>query len=90
VNHNNSLIELLPKGISKATGIEVLINKLGIPRENTYAFGDSCNDFEMLQYVAFGVAVGNADPKLKEHVKIHTSDIFNMGISKGLKELGLI
>lgn len=90
VNHHNSLIELLPKGTNKATGIELLIDKLGISRENTYAFGDSCNDFEMLQYVKYGVAVGGADPYLKKHVKIHTGDIFEGGISQGLKELGLI
>ena len=90
INHNNSLLELIPKGISKATGIEILIEKLGIQKENTYAFGDSFNDFEMLKYVKHGIAVGNADPKLKKHIKRHTKDIFEEGITLGLKELGLI
>lgn len=90
INHNNSLIELLPIGTSKATGIEILLNEIGIIKENTYAFGDSFNDFEMLKFVEYGVAMGNADPELKKQIKIHTKDIFENGISEGLKELGLI
>lgn len=90
VNHKNRLIELIPIGISKATGIEILIKEIGISKENTYAFGDSFNDFEMLKFVKHGIAVGNADPELKKHIKIHTKDIFENGISEGLKELGLI
>lgn len=90
VNHNNRLIELIPKGFSKATGIELLINEIGIKKKKTYAFGDSFNDFEMLKYVEHGIAVGNADPELKKHIKKHTGDIFENGITDGLKELGLI
>lgn len=90
VNHNSRLIELIPKGFSKATGIELLINELGIKREDTYAFGDSFNDFEMLKYVERGIAVGNADPELKKHIEKHTGDIFENGITNSLKELGLI
>ena len=35
---------------------------LGIPRENTAAFGDADNDVQMLTWAGTGVAVANASP----------------------------
>lgn len=40
--------ELMPKGISKAQGIETLISKLNICREKVIVIGDYFNDIEML------------------------------------------
>ena len=48
IEHNPQLIEVVPKGYTKATGIAQVCDMLGIARENTYAFGDSTNDLEML------------------------------------------
>lgn len=90
VNHDDVLIELIPSGISKADGIRLLIDELGIPRENTYAFGDSHNDLEMLRYVKYGVAMGNSDAEVLESVQYRTSDFDKGGIAKGLKTFGLI
>ena len=90
VNHNGVLLELVPKECTKATGIETLINELRIPRENTYAFGDSFNDLEMLEYVEYGIAMGNSDPEIFKHVKYWTADFDKGGIREGLKMMGLI
>lgn len=59
IEHNPQLIEVVPKGYTKATGIAQVCDMLGIARENTYAFGDSTNDLEMLTYVGHGIAMGN-------------------------------
>lgn len=90
VNHKNHLLELIPKGFSKADGIRKVITGLGIPRENTYAFGDSMNDYEMLSYVNNSVAMGNSDKRILALAKHVTDTVGNDGIYKGLKSLGLI
>lgn len=90
VNHNNELLELIPKGHSKAQGIQKVLEQLQIPVENTYAFGDSFNDLEMLTYVHHGIAMGNSDPELFQHVKYRTSGFEEGGIREGLVRFRLI
>lgn len=90
IAHENEIIEIVPKGYSKATGIEYVCNLLGIERENTYAFGDSANDLEMLDFVAHGIAMGNATVEAKRAAEYVTTDIMEDGIWNGLKHYGLI
>jgi Cof subfamily protein (haloacid dehalogenase superfamily) len=59
---NNGLVEIVPLGISKATGVEELARPLGITAENVVAFGDMPNDVPMLDWAGLGVAMGNAHP----------------------------
>jgi len=59
---NNGLIEVVPLGISKATGVEELARPLGITAEDVVAFGDMPNDVPMLGWAGLGVAMGNAHP----------------------------
>lgn len=82
-------LEVVPNGYSKATGIRRLIEKLGIPRENTYAFGDSFNDLSMLHYVEYGIAVGNAHPGILEACRYQTDSIFEDGIYKACEKFQL-
>lgn len=82
-------IEIILKGYSKGTGIQMMIDHLGIPIEQTYAFGDSSNDIEMLEMVAHPMVMGDATPALKEKYPF-TDSIYKDGIAKGLKRMGLI
>ncbi|PXX13168.1 HAD family hydrolase [Mycolicibacterium moriokaense] len=59
---NNGLIEVVPLGISKATGVDELARPLGITAEDVVAFGDMPNDVPMLGWAGLGVAMGNAHP----------------------------
>ncbi|MDT5013847.1 MAG: hypothetical protein QOD39_7 [Mycobacterium sp.] len=59
---NNGLVEVVPLGISKATGVEELARPLGITAEEVVAFGDMPNDVPMLLWAGLGVAMGNAHP----------------------------
>ncbi|AFM19688.1 HAD-superfamily hydrolase, subfamily IIB [Mycolicibacterium chubuense NBB4] len=59
---NNGLIEIVPLGISKATGIEELARPLDIDAANIVTFGDMPNDVPMLDWAGLGVAMGNAHP----------------------------
>lgn len=90
IDHGSELFEIQPKGHSKATGIARVCELLGICREDTYAFGDSANDLEMLSYVAHGVAMGNGTACAKQAAEFVTADIMKDGIMLGLKHYGLI
>ena len=67
-----------------------LITHLGIPKENTYAFGDGLNDIDMLEYCQHGIAVGNAAKGLKDIADEITDDIAEDGIYHSIKKHGLI
>lgn len=88
--HDDWLIEILPKGYSKATGIRKVCEMLDIAMEDTYAFGDSANDLEMLAFVAHGSAMGNGTSEVKQAAEFVTTDIMEDGIQVGLKHYGLI
>lgn len=90
VFHAQDFIEMIPKKYSKAVGIEKLISELQIPVENTYAFGDGMNDYEMLNYVKYGIAMGNAADEFKSLIQYVTDDYDKGGISNALKRFGLI
>ena len=81
--------ELTPKGISKGTGIRELIELIGGSMEDTYAFGDSDNDIEMLKACAVGTAMGNASDMVKQAADYVTADIEEDGIYLALKHFGL-
>jgi Cof subfamily protein (haloacid dehalogenase superfamily) len=59
---NNGLVEVVPLGISKATGVEELARPQGIAAADVLAFGDMPNDVPMLRWAGHGVAMGNAHP----------------------------
>src|SRR6201996_6719644 len=59
---NNGLVEILPLGISKATGVDEVARPLEISAENVVAFGDMPNDVPLLEWAGLGVAMGNAHP----------------------------
>jgi Cof subfamily protein (haloacid dehalogenase superfamily) len=59
---NNGLIEIVPLGISKATGIAEIARPEGITDGDMVAFGDMPNDVPMLLKAGHGVAMGNAHP----------------------------
>ncbi|TDW14635.1 Cof subfamily protein (haloacid dehalogenase superfamily)/HAD superfamily hydrolase (TIGR01484 family) [Breznakia blatticola] len=58
--------ELIIKGVSKSVAIDQVLAHIGVSKNETIAIGDGKNDIDMFEYCNVGVAVGNADPKLKE------------------------
>lgn len=59
-------IDIISKGISKATGLVKLQKHYGLQFKDIMAFGDSGNDLEMINSVGCGVAVKNADDQIKK------------------------
>ncbi|MFI2608093.1 HAD family hydrolase [Kitasatospora sp. NPDC018619] len=58
------VVELLPLGLSKATGLAVAARRLGVRATDTIAFGDMPNDVPMFGWAAHGVAMANAHEEL--------------------------
>src|SRR5690625_1863833 len=90
VRWHDYTVDVLPKGGSKALGIERLIEAAGLKLENAYAFGDGLNDMEMLDYIPNSVAMGNALDPVKDVAKHVTKTVDDDGIVHGLKKLGLL
>ncbi len=60
-----SILDLLPKGVSKSSALERLARRLGIRQEETMAIGDNWNDETMLDWAGTGVLMGNATEELR-------------------------
>ncbi|MFF4208929.1 HAD family hydrolase [Streptomyces sp. NPDC001796] len=60
------IVEILPLGLSKATGLSLAARRLGVKPAETIAFGDMPNDIPMFAWAAHGVAMANAHTDLKE------------------------
>ncbi|WP_031075285.1 HAD family hydrolase [Streptomyces sp. NRRL WC-3742] len=58
------VVELLPLGLSKATGLAVAARRLGVRAADTIAFGDMPNDVPMFGWAAHGVAMAGAHEEL--------------------------
>lgn len=82
--------EVTTKGSHKATGMKKIVEYLGLKMEDTFAFGDSLNDIEMLEATEIGIAMGNAWPELKEVADYITSHVEEDGIYSGLNDFDLI
>ena len=90
VHAAEGLVEVGKRGFSKATGIERVCKMLDIRKEDTYAFGDSANDLDMLSFVGHGIAMGNGTKEAKEAAEYVTAPINQDGICLGLEHYGLI
>jgi len=61
---NLNYINIVPKGISKASGVEVVVKHIGIDQQAVAVIGDDLNDIPMLERFN-GYAVNNARPEAK-------------------------
>ena len=82
---NNGLIEIVPLGISKATGVEEVARPYDISAEKVVAFGDMPNDIPMLRWAGLGVAMGNAHPEAIEAADEVTSPNSDDGLARVLE-----
>lgn len=82
--------EVSAPGMHKARGIEQIMEFYGGGMEDTVAFGDGSNDYEMLDYVHLGVAMGNGAESLKKIADMVTEPVDADGLYRGFIMAGLI
>ncbi|MFB7586648.1 HAD family hydrolase [Streptomyces sp. NPDC056169] len=81
------IVEILPLGLSKATGLSLAARRLGVKAAETIAFGDMPNDIPMFAWAAHGVAMGNAHEELRTVANEVTSSNEEDGIAVVLERL---
>ncbi|MEJ8658367.1 HAD family hydrolase [Streptomyces sp. MS1.AVA.4] len=81
------IVEILPLGLSKATGLSLAARRLGVKSTQTIAFGDMPNDIPMFGWAAHGVAMANAHDELKAVAHEITASNEHDGIAVVLEEL---
>ena len=59
-------IDVMQRGVNKATGLEQVLAAHGFSFEDVMAFGDSMNDYELLRRVGTSCAMGNARYAIKQ------------------------
>ncbi len=59
-------IEIMPQNVDKASSLNRMLETVGLTRENAICCGDGYNDISMIKYAGVGVAMGNAQPAVKD------------------------
>lgn len=89
-NDAYNFAEFVPKHCSKATGIDYLVDYLGVSLDDCFVFGDSANDLPMLTHVKNSIAMGNAYPEILTQTSYVTTPIDRDGIRNALLHFKLI
>ena len=76
--------------VSKGNALKYVASKLGIDVKSFAAIGDSENDLDLLKAAGLGIAVGNADLRLKREADIVVPGENGEGVVQALELLGLI
>lgn len=90
VDRKGGYFEIMPKGYSKASAVELTAKALGIPLEETAAIGDSSNDIPMIERAYRGIAMGNATEDVKAVADYVSTDLKENGIENALRWLGVL
>lgn len=88
--HDENVMEIVPLGHNKGTGLLKACQLLGIDQANTFALGDSENDLEMLATAHTGIAMGNGTDNAKAAADYVTTAFDDDGIYNALKHFELI
>jgi len=86
IKTRSNLLEFMPKGVTKAYGIQLLAQELGIEQAEVMAIGDEENDLSMIAYAGVGVAMGNAISAVKEAADVVTATNEEDGVAKIVSE----
>ncbi|MEU3445781.1 HAD family hydrolase [Streptomyces thermolilacinus] len=81
------IVEILPLGLSKATGLSLAARRLGVKAADTIAFGDMPNDIPMFAWARHGVAMADAHDDLKAVADEVTAASDEDGIAVTLERL---
>ena len=87
IDRGEGFAEIVPKGCSKATGIERVLEYHGLDRADAYAVGDSLNDLPMFGAAGTSIAMGNGE-RLIPYADYVTDDIMRDGIYKAMEHFG--
>jgi HAD superfamily hydrolase (TIGR01484 family) len=77
-------LDLSAVGVSKASGLAIVADKLGVDQADVLAIGDGRNDIEMLQWAGRGVAMGQSIEEVREAADAVTDSVYDDGAATEL------
>jgi hydroxymethylpyrimidine pyrophosphatase-like HAD family hydrolase len=77
-------LDLAPVGVSKASGLALVADELGVEARDVLAIGDGRNDIEMLQWAGRGVAMGQSVEVVREAADAVTGSVHDEGAATEL------
>src|SRR6266568_6887744 len=80
-------LEIIHRGVDKATALLALGKQLGIAPSEMIAIGDMDNDVAMLQMAAFGIAMGNAPVNVQAEADWVTDTNNQDGVAVAIERL---
>ena len=80
-------LELVPQGIDKALSLSVLLENIGMTREEVIAIGDGYNDLSMIKFAGIGIAMGNAQEPVKKAADYITLTNDEDGVAEVIERL---
>ena len=89
VRSSKILLEIVLKGVSKASAVRIVAQEYGVDLKNCIAFGDNYNDEDMLEEVGYLFLMGNAPAELKQKFAPAqiTADNNHDGVAKALAKI---
>lgn len=78
-------IDLAPEGVSKASGLQWVCDRLGVDAADVLAIGDGRNDIEMLGWAGRGVAMGQGPQVVHEAADHVTGPVQRDGAATELR-----
>jgi len=82
--------ELINRAFDKGRGVEKVCAYYGMRLEDTIGFGDSMNDYEMMEKVHISVAMENGAEAIKKVSTMVTDSVENDGLAKAFEKLELV
>ena len=90
IEHNDTVVEMVPRGFSKGAGMRRLCELKGIDIRETIAIGDGANDMDMFETAGFSVAMGSGSKTAIQAADYVTTGLKEDGIYNALRYLELI
>lgn len=87
VSSEENECEIISKGASKARGVQVLANYLGLADSEIVAVGDDFNDKAMIARAGLGIAMKNAPPQVQRAADWITRSNNQNGVSYAVREV---
>ena len=82
-----SWFDILPAGVSKGAGLDVLLDALGLRPDEVAVFGDAENDLEIMGKVPYAVAVANATDEVMRVARYRVGASADEGMADALLEV---
>lgn len=80
------MMEILPSGVSKGLGVQLLLDHLSVPVDEVMALGDGENDIEMLTLAGWGVSMSNGAARTLAIANAITSSNDEDGVARAIED----